>query len=198
MRSRRRAKRRDQSALCARPPRPSDKVKLDAPEIAENGSVVRISVSTTLGRRHLDRRFLVSENPNALAPSYNSRQGPCQGVRRSAQNGERPQRDCDRGSRRQLYSATKEVKVNRAAAAAEAHDREKHALGDDRLDGNGFRQDHAQKLWIREYSDGIDHSRGATSIAETTEVQALIPASDGFRLRQGAKGEIIPPHFIQN
>src|SRR6266478_2708229 len=48
---------------------PSDQVKLDAPEIAENGSVVPISVTTTLGDV-TSISFLVSENPNALAASY--------------------------------------------------------------------------------------------------------------------------------
>ena len=32
----------------------SDKIKLDAPEIAENGAVVPVSVTTTACRRHLD------------------------------------------------------------------------------------------------------------------------------------------------
>src|SRR5260370_40183908 len=48
---------------------PSDKVKLDAPEIAENRAVVPISVSTTLADV-TSISFLVSENPNALAASY--------------------------------------------------------------------------------------------------------------------------------
>src|SRR5258708_20829163 len=48
---------------------PSDKVKLDAPEIAENGTVVPISVTTTLADV-TSISFLVSENPNALAASY--------------------------------------------------------------------------------------------------------------------------------
>src|SRR6202022_4898958 len=47
----------------------SDKVKLDAPEIAENGAVVPVSVSTTLADV-TSISFLVSENPNALAASY--------------------------------------------------------------------------------------------------------------------------------
>src|ERR1700676_3613715 len=47
----------------------SDKVKLDAPEIAENGGVVPISVSTSLADV-TSISFLVSENPNALAASY--------------------------------------------------------------------------------------------------------------------------------
>src|SRR5229473_7442891 len=47
----------------------SDKVKLDAPEIAENGAVVPVSVSTTLADV-TSISFLVSENPKALAASY--------------------------------------------------------------------------------------------------------------------------------
>src|ERR1700688_4773254 len=48
---------------------PSDKVKLDAPEIAENGAVVPISVATELADV-TSISILVSENPNALAASY--------------------------------------------------------------------------------------------------------------------------------
>src|SRR3954471_6373903 len=48
---------------------PSDKVKLDAPEIAENGAVVPIAVSTTLADVS-SISFLVAENPNALVASY--------------------------------------------------------------------------------------------------------------------------------
>src|SRR3979409_971616 len=48
---------------------PSDKVKLDAPEIAENGSVVPISVSAALADV-TSISILVSENPNALVASY--------------------------------------------------------------------------------------------------------------------------------
>ena len=48
---------------------PSDKVKLDAPEIAENGAVVPISVSSTLPDV-TSISILVAENPNALAASY--------------------------------------------------------------------------------------------------------------------------------
>src|SRR5919109_1891985 len=49
---------------------PSDKVKMDAPEIAENGAVVPISVSTTLADV-TSIAFLVSENPNVLIAKYN-------------------------------------------------------------------------------------------------------------------------------
>ncbi len=47
----------------------SDKVKLEAPEIAENGAVVPISVSTSL-TDVASISILVSENPYTLAASY--------------------------------------------------------------------------------------------------------------------------------
>src|SRR5258708_30678143 len=47
----------------------SDKVKLDAPEIAENGGVVPISVSTSLADV-TSISILVADNPNALGASY--------------------------------------------------------------------------------------------------------------------------------
>src|SRR5882724_5026323 len=56
-------------ALYGKTAEASDKVKMDAPEIAENGAVVPISVSTTL-TDVTSISFLVSENPNALAASY--------------------------------------------------------------------------------------------------------------------------------
>ncbi|TPQ29944.1 thiosulfate oxidation carrier protein SoxY [Bradyrhizobium guangdongense] len=56
-------------ALYGKTAEPSDKIKLDAPEIAENGAVVPISVTTTL-EKVTSISFLVAENPNALAASY--------------------------------------------------------------------------------------------------------------------------------
>lgn len=47
----------------------SDKIKLDAPEIAENGAVVPVSVTTTLADV-TSISFLVAENPIALVASY--------------------------------------------------------------------------------------------------------------------------------
>ena len=47
----------------------SDKVKMDAPEIAENGAVVPVSVTTTLPDV-TSISFLVSENPVVLVASY--------------------------------------------------------------------------------------------------------------------------------
>src|SRR5215469_9166037 len=61
-------------ALYGRTAEPSDKVKLDAPEIAENGAVVPISVTTTL-EKVTSISFMVSHNPNALAASYQIPEG---------------------------------------------------------------------------------------------------------------------------
>src|SRR5437660_2397556 len=56
-------------ALYGKSAEASDKVKLDAPEIAENGTVVPVSVSSLLADVS-SISILVSENPNALAASY--------------------------------------------------------------------------------------------------------------------------------
>src|ERR1700753_1296440 len=56
-------------ALYGKTAEASDKVKLDAPEIAENGAVVPIAVTTTL-TEVTSISFLASENPNALAAVY--------------------------------------------------------------------------------------------------------------------------------
>src|SRR6202012_5096545 len=56
-------------ALYGKTAEASDQVKLDAPEIAENGAVVPIAVTTTLPNV-TSISFFVSENPNALAASY--------------------------------------------------------------------------------------------------------------------------------
>jgi sulfur-oxidizing protein SoxY len=56
-------------ALYGKIPEASDKVSLDAPEIAENGAVVPISVSTTLPNV-TSIAIVVSENPFPLAANY--------------------------------------------------------------------------------------------------------------------------------
>ena len=56
-------------ALYGKTAEASDKVKLDAPEIAENGAVVPIAVATML-TDVTSIAFLASENPNALAAYY--------------------------------------------------------------------------------------------------------------------------------
>jgi len=88
----------------------SDKVKLDAPEIAENGAVVPISVTTTL-ENVTSISFLVSGNPNALAASYAIPQGtlPSLANRLKMQKTSNVIAIVEAGGK--LYSATKEVKV---------------------------------------------------------------------------------------
>ena len=89
---------------------PSDKVKLDAPEIAENGSVVPISVTTTLGDV-TSISFLVSENPNALAASYKIPAGTVPGVANRLKMAKTSNVIAIVEAGGKLYSATKEVKV---------------------------------------------------------------------------------------
>ncbi len=81
----------------------SDKVKLDAPEIAENGAVVPISVTTTLADV-TSISFLVSENPNALAASYKIPSGTAPSVANRLKMAKTSNVIA-------IYSATKEVKV---------------------------------------------------------------------------------------
>src|SRR5258708_3565808 len=97
-------------ALYGKTAEPSDKVKLDAPEIAENGAVVPISVTTTLPDVS-SISFLVSENPNALAASYKIPAGALPGVAHRLNVAETSNAVATVGARSKLYSATKEVKV---------------------------------------------------------------------------------------
>jgi sulfur-oxidizing protein SoxY len=55
--------------LYGRKAEPSDQIKLDAPEIAENGAVVPTSVTTSLAEV-TSIAFVVPENPNVLAAYY--------------------------------------------------------------------------------------------------------------------------------
>jgi sulfur-oxidizing protein SoxY len=88
----------------------SDKVKLDAPEIAENGAVVPIAVTTTLADV-ASISFFVSENPNALAASYRIPGGTMPSVanRLKMQKTSNVIAIVEAGGK--LFSATKEVKV---------------------------------------------------------------------------------------
>lgn len=97
-------------ALYGKSPEPSDKVKMDAPEIAENGSVVPISVSTTLADV-TSIAFLVSENPVALVATYRIPAGtaPSVGNRIKMARTSNVTVVVEAGGK--LYSATKEVKV---------------------------------------------------------------------------------------
>jgi sulfur-oxidizing protein SoxY len=89
---------------------PSDKVKLDAPEIAENGAVVPIAVSTTLADV-TSIAFLVSENPNALAASYQIPPGTLPNVSNRLKMAKTSNVIAIVEAGGKLYSATKEVKV---------------------------------------------------------------------------------------
>jgi sulfur-oxidizing protein SoxY len=97
-------------SLYGRTAEPSDKVKLDAPEIAENGGVVPISVSTTLtGVSSIS--LLVADNPNALAASYTIPAGTMPGVANRLKMAKTSNVTAIVEADGKLYSATKEVKV---------------------------------------------------------------------------------------
>jgi sulfur-oxidizing protein SoxY len=89
---------------------PSDRVKLDAPEIAENGAVVPISVATTLADV-TSISILVADNPNALAASYNIPPGTIPAVANRLKMAKTSNVTAIVEAGGKLYSATKEVKV---------------------------------------------------------------------------------------
>ena len=97
-------------ALYGRTAEPSDKVKMDAPEIAENGAVVPISVSTTLAEV-TSIAFLVSENPIPLVASYKIPAGTIPSVGNRIKMAKTSNVTCIIEAGGKLYSATKEVKV---------------------------------------------------------------------------------------
>jgi sulfur-oxidizing protein SoxY len=97
-------------ALYGRTAEPSDKVKLDAPEIAENGAVVPIAVSTTLADV-TSISFLVADNPNALAASYQIPPGTMPSVANRLKMAKTSNVTAIVEAGGKLYSATKEVKV---------------------------------------------------------------------------------------
>jgi len=97
-------------ALYGKTAEPSDKVNLDAPEIAENGAVVPISVSTTLADV-TSISLLVSENPNALAASYRIPAGTMPSVANRLKMAKTSNVIAIVEAGGKLFSATKEVKV---------------------------------------------------------------------------------------
>lgn len=97
-------------ALYGKSAEPSDKVKLDAPEIAENGGVVPISVTTTLDKVS-SISFFVAENPNALAASYRIPDGTIPAVANRLKMAKTTRLTAIVEADGKLYSATKEVKV---------------------------------------------------------------------------------------
>ena len=97
-------------ALYGKTAEPSDKVKLDAPEIAENGAVVPISVSSSLPDVS-SISILVSENPNALAASYKIPAGTVPSVANRLKMAKTTNVVAVVEAGGKLYSASKEVKV---------------------------------------------------------------------------------------
>jgi sulfur-oxidizing protein SoxY len=97
-------------ALYGKTAEASDKVKLDAPEIAENGAVVPIAVTTTLADV-TSISFLVSENPNALAASYVIPAGTMPAIANRLKMAKTCNVIAIVESGGKLYSAAKEVKV---------------------------------------------------------------------------------------
>ena len=88
----------------------SDKIKLDAPEIAENGAVVPVSVSTTLADV-TSISFLVSENPVVLVASYKIPAGTVPSVANRIKMAKTSNVTVVVEAGGKVYSAAKEVKV---------------------------------------------------------------------------------------
>ena len=97
-------------ALYGKTAEPSDKVKMDAPEIAENGAVVPISVSSTLADV-TSISILVAENPNALAASYQIPAGTLPSVANRLKMAKTTNVIAIVEAGGKLYSTSKEVKV---------------------------------------------------------------------------------------
>lgn len=88
----------------------SDKVKLDTPEIAENGAVVPVSVSTDLPDVTAIA-ILVAENPSALAALYKFAPGTPPTVASRLKMAKTTPVIAVVEAGGKLYSATREVKV---------------------------------------------------------------------------------------
>ena len=88
----------------------SDKINLDAPEIAENGAVVPIAVSSTLPKV-TGIAILVLENPNVLAAAYKIPEGSQASVSNRLKMAKTSKVVAVVESGGKLYSASKEVKV---------------------------------------------------------------------------------------
>jgi len=97
-------------ALYGKTPEPSDKVTLDAPEIAENGAVVPIAVSTTLADV-TSIAILVSENPFPLAANYPIPPGTAPMVASRLKMAKTSKVIALIASGDKVFSASKEVKV---------------------------------------------------------------------------------------
>ena len=97
-------------ALYGKTAEPSDKVKMDAPEIAENGAVVPISATTTLADV-TSISFLVSENPISLVASYRIPAGTLPTIANRIKMAKTSNVTVIVEAGGKLYSASKEIKV---------------------------------------------------------------------------------------
>ncbi|WP_050419905.1 thiosulfate oxidation carrier protein SoxY [Bradyrhizobium tropiciagri] len=97
-------------ALYGKTAETSDKVKMDAPEIAENGAVVPISATTTLSDV-TSISFLVSENPISLIASYKIPAGTLPSVANRIKMAKTSNVTVIVEAGGKLYSASKEIKV---------------------------------------------------------------------------------------
>ena len=88
----------------------SDKISLDAPEIAENGAVVPIAVTSSLPNV-TGIAILVLENPFTLAAAYKIPEGTAASVSNRLKMAKTTKVVAVVESGGKLYSATKEVKV---------------------------------------------------------------------------------------
>jgi len=88
----------------------SDKISLDAPEIAENGAVVPVAVASTLPNVTAIS-ILVLENPNTLAAAYKFAEGTEPSVSNRLKMAKTSKVVAVVESGGKLYSASKEVKV---------------------------------------------------------------------------------------
>jgi len=97
-------------SLYGRTAEPSDQIKLDAPEIAENGALVPVSVTTSLPNV-TSISFLATENPFALAASYPIPEGTLPAVSNRLKMAKTSNVVAIVESDGKLYSASREVKV---------------------------------------------------------------------------------------
>jgi sulfur-oxidizing protein SoxY len=97
-------------ALYGKTAEASDKIKLDAPEIAENGAVVPVAVSSTLADV-TSISILVAENPNALVASYRIPAGTIPNVANRLKMAKTSNVIAVVEAGGKLYSTIKEVKV---------------------------------------------------------------------------------------
>ena len=97
-------------ALYGKTAEASDKINLDAPEIAENGAVVPIAVTSTLPKV-TGIAILVLGNPNTLAAAYKIPEGTQAAVANRLKMAKTSKVVAVVESNGQLYRASKQVKV---------------------------------------------------------------------------------------